>query len=119
MSCCKPPVQPTKPPDLIRQFLARQLPRINYTQPNTSTPMQIQMTDNSSGSMVAEIHLSPRHVPRIGHIYVKGLRVSLDPVEYQVRLLGRVFFTENLWCFFFQNSKMFLQNVYENEQIFV
>ena len=55
--------------------------------------MQIQMTDNSSGSMVAEIHLSPRHVPRISHIYVKGLRVSLDPVEYQVRLVG-VFFAE-------------------------
>ena len=61
--------------------------------------MQIQMTDNSSGSMVAEIHLSPRHVPRLSHIYVKGLRVTLDPVEYQVRLVGEFFF-RNCGVFF-------------------
>ena len=90
---------------------------MNYTQPNTSTPMQIQMTDNSSGSMVAEIHLSPRHVPRISHIYVKGLRVSLDPVEYQVRLLG-IFFLQKTCGVFSQNSKIFLQNVYEKTFFF-
>ena len=58
--------------------------------------MQMQMTDNSSGALVAEIQLSPRHVPRISHVYVKGLRVSLDPVEYQARLVG-VFPTELLY----------------------
>lgn len=83
-----------KTPSHLTWFVNFRTSRINYTQPNTSTPMQIQMTDNSSGSMVAEIHLSPRHVPRISHIYVKGLRVSLDPVEYQVRLVGVLFCTE-------------------------
>ena len=62
--------------------------RINLTQPDasaTSPPSQMQINDNSSGSMVAEIHLAPRHVPRVAKVHVQGLRPSLDPTEYKAR----------------------------------
>jgi len=66
--------------------------------------MQMQMTDNSSGAMVAEIQLSPRHVPRISDVYVKGLRVSMDPMQYQVRMFFFLnFLMQNCWTLSFKD----------------
>ena len=79
--------------------------------------MQMQMTDNSSGAMVAEIQLSPRHVPRISVVYVKGLRVSMDPMQYQVRmffLLNFLILMQNYWTFFL---KIGVQTIGRNASI--
>ena len=58
--------------------------RINFTQPLASkdTPRHVLVGEGSSGP-VAEIHLDQRHVPRVAHVDVQGLRPSLDPTPYQ------------------------------------